>query len=233
LTRAQRARRISALGWLGEAPRAVSPGSMMASDPSSLGAAPTNNDSREPGLWLRQGEASPQSEPPVASPAPLARRRIAYLVGSAVRRARPMGPSSGWFLIGLAALVMLHALSGGEPMPGNMPAAAPQPVPPAPTAAPQPVPSPSAALPASPTPPAGVPVAQLGQVSEPSGSIAQSMAGRNEHIPAKWRTSRRSRLIVRRAYPLLVYRSAPVFREPCRYHCDDGAGVMTWHGGGY
>ena len=78
-------------------------------------------------------------------------------------------------------------------------------------------PAPSAALPASSTSPAGVPVAQLGQLSEPSGSIAKRMAGRNQHIPAKWLASRRSRLVVRRAYPFLVYRSAPVFREPCRY----------------
>jgi hypothetical protein len=199
---------------------------MTASEPSSPGAAPLSNDSQEPGLWLWQGgEAPPHSEaPPPASPArpPSRVERIADFVGSAARWARRMGPSSGWFLIGLAALVMLHALSGGEPMPGNMPAAAPQPVP-----------SPSAALPASPTPPAGVPVVQLGQVSEPSGSIAKRMAGRNQHIPAKWLASRRSRLIVRRGYPLLVYRSAPVFREPCRYQCDDGAEVMTWHGGGY
>ena len=199
---------------------------MTASEPSSPGAAPLSNDSREPGLWLWQGgEAPPHSEaPPPASPArpPSRVERIADFVGSAARWARRMGPASGWFLIGLAAFVMAHALPGGEPMPRNMPAAAPQPVP-----------APSAALPASSTSPAGVPVAQLGQLSEPSGAIAKRMAGRNQHIPAKWLASRRSRLVVRRAYPFLVYRSAPVFREPCRYQCDDGSEVTTWHGGGY
>lgn len=199
---------------------------MTASEPSSPGAAPLSNDSREPGLWLWQGgEAPPHSDaPPPASPArpPSRVERIADFVGSAARWARRMGPASGWFLIGLAAFVMAHALPGGEPMPRNMPAAAPQPVP-----------APSAALPASSTSPAGVPVAQLGQLSEPSGSIAKRMAGRNQHIPAKWLASRRSRLVVRRAYPFLVYRSAPVFREPCRYQCDDGSEVTTWHGGGY
>jgi hypothetical protein len=199
---------------------------MTASEPSSPGAAPLSNDSREPGLWLWQGgEAPPHSDaPPPASPArpPSRVERIADFVGSAARWARRMGPASGWFLIGLAAFVMAHALPGGEPMPRNMPAAAPQPVP-----------APSAALPASSTSPAGVPVAQLGQLSEPSGAIAKRMAGRNQHIPAKWLASRRSRLVVRRAYPFLVYRSAPVFREPCRYQCDDGSEVTTWHGGGY
>ena len=179
---------------------------MTASEPSSPGAAPLSNDSREPGLWLWQGgEAPPHSDaPPPASPArpPSRVERIADFVGSAARWARRMGPASGWFLIGLAAFVMAHALPGGEPMPRNMPAAAPQPVP-----------APSAALPASSTSPAGVPVAQLGQLSEPSGAIAKRMAGRNQHIPAKWLASRRSRLVVRRAYPFLVYRSPPVFRE--------------------
>jgi hypothetical protein len=199
---------------------------MTASEPSSPSAAPLSNDSREPGLWLWQGgEAPPHSDaPPPASPArpPSRVERIADFVGSAARWARRMGPASGWFLIGLAAFVMAHALPGGEPMPRNMPAAAPQPVP-----------APSAALPASSTSPAGVPVAQLGQLSEPSGAIAKRMAGRNQHIPAKWLASRRSRLVVRRAYPFLVYRSPPVFRESCRYQCDDGPEVTTWHGGGY
>lgn len=193
---------------------------------SSLGAAPISNDSQESGLWLWQGEAPPQSEaPPPAPPArPRSRvERIVDLVGSAaVLRARWMGPPTGWLLMGLAAFVIAHALSAGGPRPGNMPAAAPQPVP-----------SPSVALAASPAPPDGMTVAHLGQMSEPSRSIAQRMPGRNEHIPAKWRTSRRSRLVVRRAYPLLVYRSAPVFREPCRYQCDDLAEGMTWHSGGY
>jgi hypothetical protein len=209
---------------------------MTASEPSLPGAPLVSNDGQESGLWLWQGETPPQgaASPPASPVGPSSRvERIADLVGSAARRARWMGPPTGWFLIGLAAFVMAHALSGGGPIPANTLAAAPQPAPPAPAVAPQPGPSPSAALPASPTPPTGVPVAQLGQVSEPSGSIAQRMAGRNEHIPAKWRASRRSRLVVRRVYPLLVYRSAPVFREPCRYQCDDGAEVMTWHGGGY
>ena len=139
---------------------------MTASEPSSPGAAPLSNDSREPGLWLWQGgEAPPHSDaPPPASPArpPSRVERIADFVGSAARWARRMGPASGWFLIGLAAFVMAHALPGGEPMPRNMPAAAPQPVP-----------APSAALPASSTSPAGVPVAQLGQLSEPSGCNCQ------------------------------------------------------------
>jgi hypothetical protein len=248
LTRAQRARRICALGWLtGGAPPAVSPGSMMASDPSSP-AAPISNDRQEPGLWLWQGEAPSQGEalpqgeplpqgeaPPPASPArpPSRVERIAYLAGSAVRRARWMGPSSGWFLVGLAAFVMAHALSGGEPIPGNGPAAVPQRLPPALAAVPQPGRSPSVALPANPAPPAGMTVAQLGQVLPPSGSVAPRMAERTEHLPAKRRASRRSRFVVRRAYPLLVYRWTPVFSEPCRYQCDGGAEVMTWHGGGY
>jgi hypothetical protein len=224
----------------------------MASDPPSLGAAPISNDRQEPGLWLWQGEAPPQGEtlpqgeaPPPASPArpPSRAERIAYLAGSAVRRARWMGPSSGWFLVGLAAFVMAHALSGGEPIPGNRPAAVPQrvppvlatvlqPVSPAPAAVPQPGRSPSVALPANPAPPAVMTVAQLGQVSAPSGSIAPRMAERTEHLPAKRRASRRSRF-VRRAYPLLVCQWTPVFSEPCRYQCDGGAEVMTWHGGGY
>ena len=147
----------------------------------------------------QRGTAASEAPPPASPARPPSRvERIADFVGSAARWARRMGPASGWFLIGLAAFVMAHALPGGEPMPRNMPAAAPQPVP-----------APSAALPASSTSPAGVPVAQLGQLSEPSGSIANRMAGRNQHIPAKWLASRRSRLVVRRAYPFLVYRSAP------------------------
>jgi hypothetical protein len=199
---------------------------MTASEPSSPGAAPLSNDSQEPGLWLWQGgEAPPHSEaPPPASPArpPSRVERIAYLAGSAVRRARWMGPAGGWFLIGLAALVMAHALPGGEPMPGNMPAGATQPVP-----------SPSVTLPASPAPPAGMTVTQLGQLSAPSGSIVQRMAGRTEHKPAKWRAPRRSQFVVRRVHASLVPRWTSVLWEPCRYQCDDGVGVMTWHGGGY
>jgi hypothetical protein len=203
---------------------------MTASEPSLPGAPLVSNDGQESGFWLWQGETPPQgaASPPAGSSSRV--ERIVDLVGSAARRARWMGPPTGWFLIGLAAFVMAHALSGGRPIPANTLAAAPKP---APAVAPQPGPSPSAALPASPTPPTGVSVAQLRQVSEPSGSIAQRMAGRNEHIPAKWRASRRSRLVVRRVYPLLVYRSAPVFPEPCRYQCDDAAEGMTWHGGGY
>jgi hypothetical protein len=158
-----------------------------------------------------------------ASPArPLSRvERIAYLVGSATRRARWMAPPTGLLLIGVAAWVMAYALPGGEPMPGNISAAAPQAVA-----------SPSVALPASPAPPAGVPVAPLDQVSAPSGSIAPRMAGQTEHIPAKWRAPRRSRLVVRRVHASRVYRWTPVFWEPCRYQCD-WAEVTSWHGGGY
>jgi hypothetical protein len=209
---------------------------MTASEPSLPGAPLLSNDCQESGLWLWHGETPPQgAASPPASPAGSSSRveRIADLVGFAARRARWMGPPTGWFLVGLAAFVMAHALSGDGPIPANTLAAAPQPAPPAPAAAPQPGPSPSAALPASPTPPTGVPVPQLGQASEPSGSIAQRMARRNEHIPAKWPASRRPQLAARRVYPLLVGRAAPVFPEPCRYQCDDGAEGMTWHGGGY
>lgn len=129
---------------------------MTASQPSSPGAAPISDDSQEPGLWLWQGEAPLESEAPPQSEAPTRPpsrvERIADLAGSAARRAGWLGPPSGWFLIGLAAFVMAHALSGGAPIPGNIPAAAPQPVPPAAAAAPHPMPSPSLALPASPAP---------------------------------------------------------------------------------
>ena len=221
-------------------PAPVSPEPTTASQPSSPGAAPISDDSQEPGLWLWQGEAPleseapprgeapPQSEAPARPPSRV--ERIADLAGAAARRAGWMGPPTGWFLIGLAAFVMAHALPGGEPIPGNITAAAPQPVPPAAAAAPHPMPSPSLALPASPAPPAGMTVAQVDQVAAPSGSIAQRMAGRTEHRPAKWRALRRARLVVRRVRASLLYRWTP---EPCRYQCDDLAEGMTWHGGGY
>ena len=159
--------------------------------------------------------------------------RIAHLAGSAARRAWWMGPSSGWFLIGLAAFVMAHALSGGEPIPGNRPATVSQPGPAARASVPQPARSASVELPASPAPPAGMTVAQLGQVSAPSGPVAPRME-RTEHVPVKWRAApHRSRLLVRRASASLIRRWTPVFSEPCRYQCDDAAEVVTWHGGGF
>jgi hypothetical protein len=216
---------------------------MTASEPSSPGAAPISNESQKSGLWLWQGEAPPQDEAPPqgeASPPALVARfpsrveRIAYLAGSAARRVLWMGPLGGWFLIGLAAFVMAHALSGGEPIPGNKYTAVSQPGPPARGAAPQPVRSPSVALPASPAQPADMTVVQLGLVSAPAGSVAPRTAERTKHVPVKWRaTPHKSRLLVRRAYASLVRRWTPVFSEPCRYQCDGGAEVMTWHGGGY
>jgi hypothetical protein len=88
---------------------------MTASEPSLPGAPLVSNDCQESGLWLWHGETPPQgAASPPASPdrssSPV--ERIADLVGSTARRARWMGPPMGWFLIGFAAFVMAHALSG-------------------------------------------------------------------------------------------------------------------------
>jgi hypothetical protein len=196
---------------------------MTASEPSSPDATPLSNENQEPGLWLWQGEALPHTEvPPSASLSrpPSRVERIAYLVGSAVRRARWLAPPSGWALVALAAWGTVHLLPGGQSISGNTSAAALQPMP-----------APSLARPISPAPPPPLAETPLDRVQAPSAPVTQAMAGPPQHKTVKWRARHRSPLTVRRSHAF-AYRRTPVFVEQCRYGCD-WADATAWHGGGY
>lgn len=206
---------------------------MTASEPSSPDATPLSNQDQAPGLWLWQGEAPPPAEPPPsASPTrpPSRVERIAYLAGSAVRRARWLAPPTGWALLALTAWGIVHLLPGSQSIPGNTSAAALQPTP-----------TPGLARPISPAPPPPLMQAPLDRVQAPLErvqapsapvTVTQAMAGPTQHKTVKWRARHASPLTARRSHAFIAYRRTPVFAERCRYGCD-WADAAAWHGGGY
>jgi hypothetical protein len=118
--------------------------------------------------------------------------------------APPMGTALGLVLIGLAAAAAVYLLPSRQPIPGNTSAAASPPAPAAVAHSDDPVPAPAALI---------------------TNTVERS-AG---HKTVKSRTSHRSRFAKR----VHAAGRTAVFSEPCRYHCDEGAEPVTWHGGGY
>jgi hypothetical protein len=148
-------------------------------------------------------------------------KRVAQLLSSA-RHARwlapPIGTALGLVLIGLAAAGVVYLLPRWQPIPGNTSAAAS---------------APGAMRPAIPIPPATETVAQSDEpVSTPAASMPQTVKGSDGHKTAKSRASHKWR-VVKRPRASFFGRRTAVLSEPCRYHCDDWAEPMTWHGGGY
>jgi hypothetical protein len=153
-------------------------------------------------------------------------KRVAQLFISSARGAKwaPRNRTAlGLVLIGLVASAIVYMLPSSEPVSGSAPATAS-----APTL------SQGAVRPAIPMPPAA---AALVQADEPVPTPAVSMpqtgegsAGRKTVKPRAWH---KWRLVRRAAHAWSFHARTAVLSEPCRYHCDDWAEPMTWHGGGY
>lgn len=154
-------------------------------------------------------------------------KRVAQLFISAAQGAKWLAPRNrtalGLVFIGLVASAIVYMLPSSEPVSGSAPATAS-----APTL------SQGAVRPAIPMPPAA---AALVQADEPVPTPAVSMpqtgegsAGRKTVKPRAWH---KWRLVRRAAHASSFHVRTAVLSEPCRYHCDDWAEPMTWHGGGY